>query len=644
MNPLRALLRKDLPWLLFFLVGGMVGLVLALWQWSFVQTFVVSPGRREALFHVAWSCGMGLGVVAFAFDEALGTREFLAQRPVPAGAVMRARFVGCALVLAVWMLLAPLTAYVLLVLDDGHWEWGHWRQLPSIWGTMLPALSACALGALATSLPFAWWARLAWLGAMFVLSFSAIFWCERAAGMGRTSWPVFVAGHLVVAVAAAALAWRVRTTTRDGDQPLAPPVLRTAVVPMLVVGAVAAAVGLNLLAVNAVKTLRSTYPRVLRDGPVHLLGVRPDWRGPWLVVDADHVPTGRFLDGARDLAREGSHLSDDFVRIEAPRAGMADSAYVAEGTVLVDADGTPWWAPRDGRLHRLVKSAEEARFAAFSRVEALVVGPQDDRVVVVLEPAGVAAWRFDAITARFVRLPLAAGDRVVGRDRHDAQETRSREFVAGFVPGQREDMVLGEKSVYALRDGGLVRVADAAAKSGDATHEVVRQQVTEVDGLGWTLIVEAAAGGTAFQHRFTPRTGPEQLWAGMACLMSAIRPPLLQFVAACGPATDTEPGRLMRWQWLLDPLVVAGRRWWLVGACVALAALLARSMRRRLRALGADAPTIRFWTVAIALLGVFGAWACVLCERPRRWAVRVPAIPAIAPRIATPPSLEENLA
>src|SRR5688572_29462006 len=175
------LLQKDLPWIGGVLLAGMIAMVLSLHTTSFVHTFVVTPRHYEELFHTAWPSGLLLGVVASCFDEALGTREFLTQRPVPARAITGSRFVACAFVLAAWFGV-PFWAYVAFVWDR-HWEFFHWQRLPSIWATMTPAVSGCALGLAAGSLPFAWWARLGCLAMAFLASFSAIHWLE--CGIGR---------------------------------------------------------------------------------------------------------------------------------------------------------------------------------------------------------------------------------------------------------------------------------------------------------------------------------------------------------------------------------------------------------------------------------------------------------------------------
>jgi hypothetical protein len=52
---------------------------------------------------------------------------------------------------------------------------------------------------------------------------------------------------------------------------------------------------------------------------------------------------------------------------------------------------------------------------------------------------------------------------------------------------------------------------------------------------------------------------------------------------------------------------------------------------------------VRFWSIATLLLGPFGSWASVVCERPRAHANRAVAVLTAPPRIVTP-ELEDNVA
>src|SRR5262249_47044198 len=77
-----ALLRKDAPWLLFMLLAGSTALTAAWASIGFADVWLFPLQRTDAPFHAAWITGLLLGAVAVLYDDLLGTREFLLQRPV----------------------------------------------------------------------------------------------------------------------------------------------------------------------------------------------------------------------------------------------------------------------------------------------------------------------------------------------------------------------------------------------------------------------------------------------------------------------------------------------------------------------------------------------------------------------------------
>lgn len=159
------------------------------------------------------------------------------------------------------------------------------------------------------------------------------------------------------------------------------------------------------------------------------------------------------------------------------------------------------------------------------------------------------------------------------------------------------------------------------------------------DLLGFTIVIPATAGQPEFRHEFTPRTASEWWFASLAIALSAARPPLLHAVASVAPGEGRTHGPL---ECLLDPLVTKGGHRWLAALSLGVAAICAWRVARRLRRLGVDRSTTRFWVVASALLGPFGALASALAERPRAWADRRVPQPA-PPRIASE-VLEETVA
>jgi hypothetical protein len=636
---MKALLAKDLPWLCFFLVGGTLGLVLAMCSSQFVSTFVVSNGRLEELFHVAWASGLGLGIVGFCFDEWLGTRDYLRQRPLRRGAEVGARLAGCALVLFGWFVLAPAVAYAVFWFIDPSWQAGHWQQLPAIWGSMLPAVSACAIGACAAALPFAWWARIACVAPMLAIPFSVIFWLERGRPSDFTSWPWFAGGHLVLAALAVSWLWAVKSHTVDADRPITACTRRAAIAPALAVVGAAAAIVLVVLESNALVRLAMAYPSVLVHEGKAVLAVRPDWTEPWQIVDGDHRPTGERIASAPSLDREGPRIGDDMLRIEAPRRPACSAAFAGGAELIVDADGTLWLRQLRGELQRIAMAPGSPRCVPGTHAE--WIGDGNRQAVVLIEPDGVTLWRFVAESATFERLAPPPDDRVRSR------QHRSAGFDpidgTGTATSESELLLRGERFVYALRGNELHRVGRTLQQAREELTPSAQARVADADYVSWTLHVEGGAGEGPFTHRFAPRTITERGFAGIAFVWSAARPPVLQALSVC-MAPPPIDGRGQRWHWLFDPLVVAGRRWWLAAASLALATALAWTLRRRLKRLRADASTTRFWTIATLLLGPIAALACAVLERPRAYANRAVAAPAPPPRIVTADSIEENVA
>lgn len=639
---MKALLTKDRPWLAMFLTGGAVAMIAATCCHSFVNEFVVPRIDRQVLFHLAWSLGLALGVVAGCFDELLGTREYLTQRAVRSGDLVRARLAGCGLVLAGWFVLVPVGAYSVFWCFDPDWEMGHWQQVPRMLGTMVPAVSACALGLAAAALPLHWFGRLCVLAVVFGLSFSAIFWLERERPSMDTSWPAFVGGHAALAVVGVFWTWLVRDLQRDLDRPVPAMARRRVVVPVLALLTCCGCFGLTAFTANAVARLRNTYPRVVETQGTMVLATRLEWGQPWEVVDAQHQPTGQRLPEAMELGdrQRGRGISLDFVRIEAPRSGEhASSSNTGGGQILVGSDGVTWWRPHNGRLRRLMKSDGAPDFAPGTQVAMLARSAGGKQVAALLEPDGAGVFLFDDATHRFEWLPAPERERL-RTFTYNTRDNLDRLPEGEAIADGR--LIQGETFAYAVREGRLLPVARRKPRAAPEDEPWARVRQVDADVFEFTLVGDGREGGPAFTHRFEPRTFKERSLAALAMAFSALRPPLLQTVAT-GLPEPLEQRAHAKWQWLCDPLVAGGRRWWLVGAAWLLAAVSARWVRRRLRRFGAGADAVRFWTIATVLLGPVGAYACFLCELPRRHARRT-AAPAAAPRLFTAPTEKESVA
>jgi hypothetical protein len=413
---------------------------------------------------------------------------------------------------------------------------------------------------------------------------------------------------------------------------------------MLGVVAIAAGIVLRLVAANPVERLHVAWPRLVLVSDKPVLAVRSDWNAPWLVVDAEHQPTGQRLAPGHGLGRSGLGVDVDLLHIEAPRERASRSGGVAEsGWLWVDADGTVFWKRADSALREVEKQTTSPHFGANAWIDTLD-GPEGRRAVVG-QPGDAEVWLFDPAAEGFVRVPLPDGDLVAARHaRHGANEPLPD---AAVVPAKGEDLVHGQRFCYVLREQRLVKVLRLVPEPPDPEDQLRdRQRFLDFDCLGGTIEYDLGPGVEPFRHRFEPRTATERTFAGFACLLSAMRPPLLQVLSRAlavpsmswGAGVVTPPERpLPGWvTMLLDPLVMIGRRSWLVLASIALAVLVAWGTRLRLRRRGVDAATLRFWTIAVLLLGPVGAWVAIACEQRRAWADRALRVPPAAPRIVSP--------
>ena len=157
---MKSLWLKDRPWILTFAIVGAIGLAVAASQVGFMRLFVVGPNRLEILFYGAGSAALLLGAVAVLWDDILGTREFLMQRPISREALIRSRMLACFAVLASWMITVPLASWLHAAFWSDIYDLRFWAGLPEILSTLQIVWPMCAIGFLAASVPSPWWMRL----------------------------------------------------------------------------------------------------------------------------------------------------------------------------------------------------------------------------------------------------------------------------------------------------------------------------------------------------------------------------------------------------------------------------------------------------------------------------------------------------
>jgi hypothetical protein len=631
-----VLWRKDLPWLLVLGLGGALALALSIAERGFLEVFVLPPHRLELAHWLAGSLGLVLGVVAVVWDDVLGTREYLRQRPIAASRLAWSPMLACVAVLALWAVLVPVLAWLFAALSSGIFAPTHWRGLPEIELTLAYAWPAAAIGTLCGALPVSPFVRLVAMAALV-----AVVGCGIDAAAHRengTTAPVaFGALCGLGAAVLFAIGTHVRSWRHDPDRPW-PAATRLVVGGMLVlVVGLASAGAVALGQHNALASLRRAYPEPVElDGRV-VLARRTDDYQRWQPVDAQHAPVGDPVD--RDgITPISSRWHGRLYRLEleAPRwHEWRGAGWFRRGaSLLLDETGVAWIHDVDAGIHRTGIGAELQplpRDCSMARLDVIGQAPGVQRTVVGHAETG-GLWWLDAKSDRFEALPLPDGDRFVEFER----EARER-FVGGdaapriaelFDKGTSLQCVRGERGSYVLADAGWQRV-ELAVRDRRAVPAPRTLAIAGDDPLTFSISIAATDAAPAFSHDYAPRTAIERGFAAIAMGASLLRPALLQAASWLWSPRDaaTSP-----WS---DPLLAGGRRWWLLVACFGCAAGCVWHVRRWLRRWGADERTVRFWTVVVAGTGLVGVLVTEFCERPRAHARRVQAVPPPAPRIVT---------
>jgi hypothetical protein len=627
-----ALLRKDLPWILFFVVAGWLTVLGAVLFADPVDLLMFDYATAEATWWTALFGGLALGATAGLFDELLGARELLLQRPIAAKRILFARIASVVTVLATWHLAIP----VLLLLwwpfasaEGLSWSLGAWAEHNAALAVAWPA---AAIMMSAFALPLGWPLRLVAAAAALYPTFALLDFLTKGGGTASHDAGSYTLACGVAAALFFSLAWLTGVVRADADRPLVQQVPRLVAQALVMVVAGVWCCGTIEMQSAAVASLQNAYPEPRRRGTELVLVTTEPRTGDRFVVDAEHKVIEPAQPGDVDLDwsawRPFPPRDNEFDRPNFVGRGQA-TLRVGNGELHLRHDGALWleqrpeWRVR--KFEQLVKSAEQPNFAA----NALLLADSGDLdSAVVVEPLANHVWSYDAAAKQMVALTLPDGDRVgpghpVGVVQladlgPDPMHWRAFLTAAEYARADQHTAlrcVVGERAAYRLVAGRLETLPLAVVPGGRSWLYAAE------DPIEFTRSVAATTEHGAFAHDLRPRTARERWRAGLVYLWSTLRPPVLQVVAH-STAAIARPG------WLFDAVVAAGRRPWLVLVQVGFGLLLAASVL----AIGRWRAGRRswWWAAQAALFGVPAWLLFLLLERRRRWQqLDVPAPPAL---------------
>jgi len=637
---MNGLLRKDRPWMWPLSIGCALALGMVAASRGFLFLFVLTPGRHDEVFYTAAVMGLFVGMVAGVWDHLLGTREFLRQRPLSAAQLATAPIRAVVTVLLAWTLLTPILAWICASFWSGVFVPAQWTGSWELLGAVAIAWPAAAVSLAASVLPAPWWLRIVFGAAgALVVGMAIAVGCQGERFADPLTYVV------LCVVATLGLFWLARffgqqDADRDAPWPRRTTWIGGGAVALALAGLFAA--GVPDAQRIALSELHGAYPELaVLDGRVVLWRRGEQWRDRF-ICDAEHVATDRRLPLENDARlRFRAPRPGTLFEIEAPRWHQNGQLGYTSGPgvdILVDHRGYAWgWISKGRRLFSIPgRQGDGPAFAPGSEVEEirdLDAGGRRPRTVFVVDAADRSLWRFDGQSGSFTSFALPNGD--VYRHRRwyhlsDGGDLSDSPLIAAVLQGERTDVeyVSGENGAYALRDDEWVeiQIPDYQPPGGGRQGMAEPRRVGD-DPVYFTVELAGTDQRQPFRHEFAPRTSEEQAHYVHACAWSLLRPSVLQLVAFIRDRSgEREPS-------ILDDQLLLGRsRPWLLALCVLVAVGCAWRVRRRLRRLGADPESVRFWTVVAVLLGPTGWLASLLCVRAR--SLRRPQLsPAAPPRI-----------
>ncbi|MCK5943038.1 MAG: hypothetical protein KAI24_13755, partial [Planctomycetes bacterium] len=587
-----GLWRKDLPWMLLFAIGGTVTIGTMLCDGGdLFGMFVVGSRGVDEVLVLSGLLGLAVGVVASVWDLLLGTREYLAQRPVSPARLATAR-IGAAMATAgVFVVAGPVFGRISCNAWSPEPLFEHWSLVPELIAYTSNALSMAAVALCALALPIRALVRVLLLPVLCLVVACAILLLEKDQPFSTTR---YLGTRIVVAAVLSTVAWLGLRRRYDPDRAWSPAERRGfGSVALLAVAPMTAALVVEYQQAWC-RDVQGAYPRVAIVGGERAVLVLPHDEDPWAsqmdVVDGRHARTGEHVADGEIAALMRADGGTGSLRFDAPRrrGGRRSDEFGCR------RDGVLFHLDRNTRrIARIRFGSDRDTLPRDWSIGGVEDFARDQEVPVAAQPGSGRARVLDREQRVMVPVELPEGDVFTsfGGQRH--RHLRGLPAGAEREGGDYLRLLSGRDGSYVLSAGRWVRVVDTESRSLDRRQRRVLVRVGS-DPLRFVAKTDFADGEPRFEHTFEPRTARERWLAFGAMAVSTLRLPPLQVYAHLG---DQHGVPASPWH---DPLVAQGRRTGLLAAQLAVAALCVWLVRRRLRRVGAPAQAVRFWMIATA--------------------------------------------
>lgn len=616
--------------------------------------------------------GLLIGLFTFGYEHWSRTEAYLLHRGITAGQAFLAKLITGLTALAV-VSAAPVLAYYALhahVLSSV--EGGSFQATRNLLAVCAVGVPAYAVGVFCARLRVAWASRvlLALLAATSVLTYAVM--TARPWGAELAPSPLrFAALQLGGGALALLLAWRMFLAGDDEGHPWPARLGTLVTLASVVLIFTPYGVGLRVWEKSARKALFESYPSLVARADGELLLVRKEGL-EYVALDGEERPLGG--DELADYNGRGfdldpflnvfwpavTHLEHDAPHDDVLRGRGGRQPFEFQGQLIDLSRWTQslglWFQPEEGlltaqeldegrrRLVRLGRGQERERFSPRTVVTFLrdTLPAFDSAVLVDLDHGSVWRPRRDGTHHRVERYTLPGDDRVIGVER---VHSFFGAYVGLYEPFDTSDglILVGEKDRYLLTSEGAVAEADAQAFAGLLGRGVPESEVAGtaalrlepkgIDGLAFTLDVrDAESGALLLTHAYRPRTLRQRVHAGLALTASALLPPLgavRAFFLGSAPEREVCPASLL-WR---DPLLLGGRRPWLLVVNLLLAAALAWHTHRRLERGARGTSAARTWSLCVLAFGLPAYFIAMALEPTPRAAPRASRAPLPEPAL-----------